>query len=103
MATYDELLQASENEPLKRKVRVAIIVAAEKIRVQTTNLPTNHARRLKWAAQAFTSPDSVQDTMLRVILAQNRAATLSQITGADDATVQVAVDAAVDLFADLLV
>jgi hypothetical protein len=34
------------------------------------------------------------------VLAQNKAAALSQITGADDATVQTAVNAAVNVFAN---
>ena len=98
MATYAELLQAAENETLKKKVRVAIVIAAEKVRLEV-GTTTNHAQRLAWAKQAYIDPDGITNRMLWAVLAQNQAATLAQITGATDATVQTAVDAAVDVFA----
>jgi hypothetical protein len=100
MATYAELLVASENDTLKNKVRVACVIAAEKVRTAATP-PTNQAARLTWARKAF-DPDQnavVTKAMLWAILAQNATLTLAQITGASDAAVQTAVDAAVDAFA----
>lgn len=98
MATYDELLTASQNAALNNKLRVAVIVAAEKVRTESSGT-TNHAARLAWAKKVFGAPDEAARSMLWAVLAQNRAATLAQIVGADDATVQTAVDAAVDVFA----
>lgn len=98
MATYDELLVAAENEALNKRIRVACIIAAETVR---TELPavTNHANRLLWAKNVFANPVSESERMLWAVLAQNKAATLVQITGATDATIQTAVNAAVDVFA----
>lgn len=98
MATYAELLVAAENPDLNNRIRVACIVAAETIR---TELPSvaNHANRMVWAKAVFANPVSEAQRMLWAVLAQNRAATLSQLTGATDATVQTAVNLAVDVFA----
>lgn len=98
MATYAELLTASENETLKNKVRVACVIAAETVRTELATVP-NHANRLLWAKSVYVSPDVVMPRMLWAVLAQNKGAALAAITGASDATVQGAVDAAVDVFA----
>lgn len=97
MATYDELLLASENEALQKKIRVACIVAAEKVRTESTST-TNHAARVVWAKRVFENPYQESTRMIWAVLAQNKAATFAQIIGATDAIVQVAVDAAVDVF-----
>jgi hypothetical protein len=98
MATYFELLTAAGNDDLNRRIRVAVIVAAEKIRTESAATP-NNANRLIWARETFLSPDTAAARILPAVLAQNRAATLAAIIGADDATVQTAVDAAVNVFA----
>lgn len=98
MATYAELLIASENETLRNKVRVACVIAAETVRTEAP-ATTNHANRVIWAKSAYTDPSLVAQRMLWAVLAQNQAATLAAITGASDATVQTAVTAAVDVFA----
>src|SRR5688500_13299151 len=98
MATYDELLTASGNTGLINKVRVAVVVAATTIMTEADTV-TNHANRLAWAKTVFTDPARAGLEMMWPVLAQNRAFTLAQITGADDATVQEAVDAAVNVFA----
>lgn len=98
MATYAELLTASENDALRQKIRVAVVVAAETIRTELSSVP-NNANRLKWAKSVFEGPDAVAQRMIWAVLAQNRAATLAQITGASDTDVQTAVDAAVNVFA----
>jgi hypothetical protein len=54
---------------------------------------------VKWARDTFLDPDTAARRIMPAVLAQNRAATLAQIVGADDAAVQTAVDAAVDVFA----
>ena len=97
MASYTELQQAEQDPGLNNRVRVAIIVAAELIRGETTG--TNLANRKIWAKQAFIDPFGKSKQMLWAVLAQNRAATLAVILAADDAAVQTAVNAAVDVFA----
>lgn len=99
MATYDELLTAAQDDVLNRKVRVAIIVAAEKIRVEATAV-ANHANRVLWAKKVLTDPLAPIASMVWSAVVQNRGATLAQITGASDSVVQAAVDAAVDVFAN---
>lgn len=98
MATYAELLTASENPTLRNKVRVAVVVAAETVRTEAGAV-TNHANRLLWAKAVFVDPNGTTDRMLWAILAQNRTATFAQIVGASDTLVQSGVDAAVDVFA----
>lgn len=98
MATYAELLTASENALLRNKIRVAVVIAAEVVRTESAQT-ANHAARLAWAKQVFQSPPAEADRMIWAVLAQNRAATLAQITGAADDTVQTAVNAAIDVFA----
>lgn len=98
MATYAELLTASENSTLNQKIRVACIIAAEAIRTES-GATTNHANRLVWAKAVFANPNAEAQRMLWAVLAQNKDATLAAITGATDAAVQTAVNAAVDVFA----
>ncbi|MEO8753124.1 MAG: hypothetical protein ABI624_10640 [Casimicrobiaceae bacterium] len=98
MATYAELLTASGNDMLRQKVRVASVIAAETVRSESNATP-NHANRLIWAKAVFANPEAEGVRMIWAVLAQNKSATLAAITGASDATVQTAVDAAVDVFA----
>ena len=97
MATYAELLSLWDNIDLFNKIRVAVIVVAEDIRVESGATP-KHAERLAWAKSAIASPDTVAVTMRNAVLAQNAGVALSAITGATDAQVKTAVAAAVDFF-----
>jgi hypothetical protein len=99
MATYAELITASQSGVLTDKIKVACFVAAETVRTENTGT-TNHANRLLWAKNVFADPEREAKRMVWAVLAQNKSATLAQITGASDATVQTAVDAAVDDFAN---
>ena len=98
MATYFELLQASEHPDVNRRLRVAVIVSAEAVRSENP-ATTNHTNRLIWAKAVFENPDMEAKRMLWAVLAQNKDATLAQITGASDTTIQGAVDTAIDVFA----
>ena len=98
MATYSELIEASNHSPLIDRVRVACLVAAEAIRNEADTVP-DHAARLAWARGVFANPEAEQTRMLWATLVQNRAAPLASIKSADDSTVQTAVTAAVNLFA----
>lgn len=101
MATYAELLTIARTDigaSLRDKVQVAVIVACDVIRLEAPGT-TNHANRLIWTQNALRSPAQEAERLLWAVLAQNRAFTLAQITGADDATVQTAVNDAIDLIA----
>jgi hypothetical protein len=97
MATYAELLTLWNDSALFNKIRVAVIVAAEKIRVES-EATTKHAERLAWAKGAIQNPDVAAQVMLNAVLAQNAGVALAAITGATDAQVQTAVDNAVAFF-----
>lgn len=98
MATLAELLTVSTNEILVNKIKVAAVIAAEKVR---TEAPTTekHAERLLWAKSVFENPDLETERMIWAVLAQNWEAPITAIAGADDATVISAVSNAVNVFA----
>lgn len=97
--TYSEMITAFADVGLRDKVKVAIIIAADKIRVEDPRATPRAEARQAWAKQAFLEPDSIVPAVLWAVLAQNRAAALSAVTGASDAATQTAVDAAVGAFA----
>ena len=101
MATYDELLAIATTPTgaaLKNKIRVAAVVACDVIRAEDAQT-ANHANRLIWASRTLDNPGAAAEKLTWAVLAQNRAFTVAQITGADDATVQTAVNAAINLIA----
>ena len=98
MATYAELIVASNSPALVSKIHVACFIAAETVRTEAP-ATANHANRLLWARQVFIDPGVEARRMVWAVLAQNKNATLAQINAATDAAVQTAVDAAVDVFA----
>ena len=101
MATYAELLSIATTptgSSLRDRITVAVVVACEAIRTEADTTP-NHANRMKWAADVLRQPGSMAERTLWAVLAQNKGATVAQITGADDATVQTAVNNAVNLLA----
>lgn len=99
MATYAELLNiATTDDGLKQQIKVACIVACDVIRAEV-EATANHANRLLWARATLQNPDSAASQMVLAVLAQNRAATVAQITAASDEDVQTAVNAAVNLLA----
>jgi hypothetical protein len=94
--TYLEMQLAQENDTLKLKVRSAVLVAADAIRSEAP-ATTNHVARVAWAKAAFSNPQATSATMMGAVLAQNVAATLAVVLAASDATIQTAVNAAVDV------
>ena len=98
MATYYEILSATENAALSRKIRVAVMVAADKIRAEPA-VTVNHIYRLRWAQDAFADPDAQTRQFISTVLVQNRAAPIAQILTMGDDSVQQAVDLAIDVFA----
>ena len=101
MATYLELFSIRSEPELVEKMTVAVVVAAEAIRVDASP-PANQANRLKWASLVFANPTSEARSMLWAVLAANKSATLAQIIGATDSSIQTNVDSAGDVFADNL-
>jgi len=95
MATYQELHAlrgAATTEPLKQKIAVAIAIKANAI----TKLGSPTAAQKAWAVSALADPGKDIATVLNYILAEYSAQATGAITGASDANVQTAVNAAVD-------
>ncbi len=95
MATYIELhaLRGSSTvSTLQQKISVGIAIKATAIAKSA-----NHTAAAKeFAVAALKSPESYLDPVMNYILADNSGLATSVITGASDATVQTAVNAAVD-------
>lgn len=99
MATLSELAGLLQDPILGAKCKAACLVAAQAIQVEA-GATANHANRIKWAKAVFVDPDGWGVKLLRAVLAANASATLAQINAAADSTIQTAVNAAVDTFAD---
>lgn len=99
MATLAELWTLLEDPNLKQKVSSACLVAAEAVRVEDSGT-ANHTNRLKWAKGVLRDPVQAGDDMLKAVLATNSSASLTTITEASDSTIQNAVNAAINIFAD---
>lgn len=99
MATYLELRSLYGHGDLLNRIEVACIVAAETIRTEADSV-TNHANRLKWAKATYSAPRPAAEKMLMSLLAANKALTVAQLTSVSDASIQTAVDAAANIFAD---
>lgn len=99
MATYTEIAGILNDPILADKVKAACLVAAKTIQDEGTGT-TNHANRLKWAKAVYLDPATWGVRVLRAVLAANASATLAQINAATDSSIQTAVNAAVDVFAD---
>lgn len=95
MATYTELHAlrgSSTTAPLRQKITVAIAIKANAI----AKSASPSAAAVAWAKQALATPDQFQELVLNYILADYNTQTTAVITGATDAQVQTAVDAAVN-------
>ena len=92
MATYLELHALRSNSDLQDKVSVAVVKKAQAILDGAPN-----AASVAWAVEAIESPRQKADSLLNYILAANSSSTVGQIQGATDATIQSALDTAVDV------
>jgi len=92
MATYNELRSLFNEGSLLLKAEVAVCVKAQAIFAEST--PS--AGRLSWAETVLGSPHSEAEKMLRYALASNKALTIAQIISVADASLQTAIDTAVD-------
>lgn len=91
MATLQELKGLMTDSDLQEKVSAALIISVQAVLDGT---PT--ADQQKYASHVFSSPSSEMKKALMSVLASNAAATVAQITGATDASIQTNVDAVID-------
>jgi hypothetical protein len=118
MATYqelDELFSLQEGGPLRRKVSVATLVAADAIRQEVDDGTAITRQRKRFAQRVlntafpvnlFFRQDgshlallSVFEAVYRSVIIANQAATKANILAASDVQIQTAVDAAIVLLA----
>lgn len=95
--TLTEMQGLFTDAALLVKIQAACVVAAETIRTEATST-ANHAARVQWARQALADPAAVAPIILRCVLAQNTAASVAAAQAASDATLQTAVNNAINLF-----
>ena len=105
MATYLELSDLFSNDTLKRKVKVAMMVAADLVRSEEDTVlagfsDTNHTNRLKLAKRWFRPDGAYVDIIIHSVLAANRTVAASSIIAASDSAVQTNVNSVMDIFAD---
>lgn len=98
MATYTELNTLSTDAALLARVKAAVAISADTIRQESSAAP-NNLQRKAWAREALKAPDVAANNIIWLVLAQNRSFTASQISGGSDASLQTAVDAAVNIMA----
>ena len=98
MATLEELYSLNADGALLNKITAAMIIAAYDITAEDPGT-TNHAERIVWAKSAFMAPKQKAQEMLYYLLGANSAATVGNISGANDAAIQTAVNSAVNFFA----
>lgn len=110
MASFDELstlLEKGGDQGLRGKVQVATLIACDDIRLLPDDPSDDDLQRKKRFAQSVlgaTGNISIDkqaafERVYRMVLIQNRTNSVAQITGANDAQIQTAVDTAVDFFA----
>ena len=102
MATYTELTDLFGDGDLQKKVKFAVVEAARIVlKSEDTGTPFDqtagaHDDRLVWAARALSSTSRTAEDVWKFVLAENKGASVAQIQGADDATIQTNVNGAVD-------
>lgn len=87
MATLKELRGLHTDSDLMEKVESAMIIAVQAILDGT---PTTADQ--KYAAHVFSNPNAEARKALMSVLAKNNTATVGQITGATDSTIQANVN-----------
>lgn len=100
MATYAELKQLEGSATLLGQVEVAIWKSIATISTEGTGA-ANHAVRVGWAINAIRDTKGEAVKILRLALATNASATVSQINSATDTSIQTIVDNSIALLAGL--
>lgn len=93
MATYLEIDGLGSNTDLLAKVKTAALVRADAYRADGAST----INQKRWAIAAMARPETEARKILPLLLVQNRALTLAQITNATDAAIQSAVDLVVPM------
>ena len=95
MATLEELHDLQTNVNLEKKIASAITIKAHAFLA----LPTPTDSQAIWSHEALRDPISKAKQIQKYVLADNSGASVAQITGASDAQIQTAVNAAADKLA----
>lgn len=90
MAELLEIRQQFANDDLRNKVTAATVIAANNL---LSGAPT--ADEKAFAKSVFESPNAMGSIVTMAVLAANKDATVAQIEGASDTTIQSNVDAVV--------
>ena len=98
MALYLDLSAILGDASLTARCKIAGLVAADTVRQESSNT-ANHSFRLVWASKMLKQPDEEANRIVLAVVAQNASATVAQIIGASDSTLQTAVNGAIDLLA----
>ena len=91
MAEYEELHNLRSDGALIQKTQIAVIIAAEALISAATPTPAE----LKWCSSVLSDPANEARKVLMLLLADNKDATVEQITSATKEAVQSRVDAVV--------
>lgn len=92
MAAYLDLRDLFNDSELRNRTQVAVAVTAHSLAGTAT--PTDDD--LAWVALALGDTGGEAEKALKFVLAENKAASVGAIQGADDATLQTNVDAVRD-------
>ncbi len=101
MATLAELNEVLGDSDLQSKIKIAILISAEKV-VAEVNTTPNHAERMAWAFLAMANPGRYISTLMNKLLAENESVPVATIIGASDATIQGNADGAVNFLAGVV-
>ena len=92
MATYTDLFDLLGNNDLLNRCAIAVLVKADTI----VNDGTATDNEKAWATSVSGRSRSVAESVWPLVLAENKGATVAQITSATDAAIQTNVDTVVD-------
>lgn len=90
MASYIELRNVVDDDTLRNRVDVAVVISANDL---LSGTPTTAEQ--KWAASVLGNPRTEGSKALRAVIATNKDATIVQITSASDTSLQANVDTVV--------
>jgi len=98
MANYDEIRGLFDDSGLTNRLTVAIVVAAESVRVEDVTT-ANHAERLTWAKNAFANPEPEAKRALKSLVASNKSMNITAIKTVSDTAIQSQVNTLVNMLA----
>lgn len=98
MATYAELRGLIGDDTYQKKIEAACVDAAYLVMAEA-DATAEHATRIRLAFRIVEEPVKFWAYFARVILLKNKAATVGQITGANDAAALAEVQAVYNEFA----